>query len=81
MVAMACAVLLTQRRLPRAVWVIAAGVVVFVTLPVWAAFDYVTSESSTAPLVFLFGPAYQFLAVGFLPRRRCGGARATRPPR
>lgn len=61
--AMALAVLLTQRFLFRAVWVIAAGVVVLVSLTTWGLFDYMTNESSTAALLFLFGPVYQFLVV------------------
>jgi hypothetical protein len=63
-VAMAFAVLLTRRRLTRGVWVIATGVVGLVAFLVWAAFDYLTSDSSTAALVFLFGPVYLFLWVG-----------------
>ena len=63
-VAMALAVPLTQRFFFRAMWVIAAGVFVLVTLTAWAFIDHMTNESSTAALLFLFFPIYEFLMLG-----------------
>ncbi|WP_380163474.1 hypothetical protein [Jannaschia sp. R86511] len=65
-VAMALAVPLTERFFFRAMWVIAAGVFVLVTLTTWAFLDHMTNESSTDALLFLFFPVYEFLMLGVL---------------
>lgn len=65
-VAMALAVPLTQRFFLRAMWVLAAGVFVLVTFTAWASFDHMANESSTAALLFLFFPIYEFLMLGVL---------------
>ena len=63
--AMAVVVLRTHRRWPRAVLLtVAAGVVVLVAPTAWAFSGSKTDESSTAALLFLVLPLYQWLGVG-----------------
>lgn len=62
--AMAVAVVIGDRAHPQGMAATAAGVVALVALTAVLLTSFVRSESSTAPLLFLFLPFYLGLAVG-----------------
>ncbi len=60
---MGAVVAVGARRLTRGLPAVAVGVVALTGVTAWALSDFTTSESSTAALLFIFLPVYQWVVV------------------
>jgi len=71
-----------DRRLRGAMPVVVAGVLAIVGMTVWGMTSTLTSQSSTAGLIFVFGPPLLLLVVGLATGAAAGlnALRARRPP-